>query len=159
MPNPRHMRRHSPRRACPTWCRELSGSSSGPRCVRQWSPSAPRPGPLSRAYRCVPRCWRRWRRGGGARAHRPRGGARGGGGEARRGGWEAWGAWVGRAEELGEGRWLVESAEELTRRAALQHAPTVDGVTLTSLHSAKGLEWDAVFLVGLVEGVLPTSYA
>jgi DNA helicase-2/ATP-dependent DNA helicase PcrA len=35
----------------------------------------------------------------------------------------------------------------------------VDGVTLASLHSAKGLEWDAVFLVGLAEGTLPTSYA
>jgi DNA helicase-2/ATP-dependent DNA helicase PcrA len=32
-------------------------------------------------------------------------------------------------------------------------------VTLTSLHSAKGMEWDAVFLVGLVDGVLPTTYA
>ena len=41
----------------------------------------------------------------------------------------------------------------------MQRAPTVDGVTLASLHSAKGLEWDAVFLAGLVEGVLPTSYA
>ena len=40
-----------------------------------------------------------------------------------------------------------------------QHAPTVDGVTLASLHSAKGLEWDAVFLVGLAEGTLPTTYA
>jgi DNA helicase-2/ATP-dependent DNA helicase PcrA len=35
----------------------------------------------------------------------------------------------------------------------------LDGVTLSSLHSAKGLEWDAVFLVGLVEGMLPTAYA
>jgi DNA helicase-2/ATP-dependent DNA helicase PcrA len=32
-------------------------------------------------------------------------------------------------------------------------------VTLASLHSAKGLEWDAVFVVGLAEGTLPTGYA
>jgi DNA helicase-2/ATP-dependent DNA helicase PcrA len=54
---------------------------------------------------------------------------------------------------------LAEFCEELARRAALQHAPTVEGVTLASLHSAKGLEWDAVFVVGLSDGTLPTTYA
>ncbi|GIG58260.1 DNA helicase [Longispora fulva] len=54
---------------------------------------------------------------------------------------------------------LAAFTAELDRRAAAQHAPTVEGVTLASLHSAKGLEWDAVFLVGLADGTLPTTYA
>ena len=54
---------------------------------------------------------------------------------------------------------LAAFCDELARRAEQQHAPTVEGVTLASLHSAKGLEWDAVFLVGLADGTLPTTYA
>ncbi len=45
----------------------------------------------------------------------------------------------------------------LAERADAQHAPTVQGVTLASMHAAKGLEWDVVFVVGLVDGVVPIS--
>ncbi|MFJ5105817.1 MULTISPECIES: ATP-dependent DNA helicase UvrD2 [unclassified Glutamicibacter] len=54
---------------------------------------------------------------------------------------------------------LHDVVKELEDRAAIQHAPTLDGVTLASFHAAKGLEWDAVFLVGLNEGLVPISYA
>ncbi|MGA4729334.1 ATP-dependent DNA helicase UvrD2 [Micromonospora taraxaci] len=66
---------------------------------------------------------------------------------------------IGEAASVERPVTLSDFTEELARRAAQQHVPTVDGVTLASLHSAKGLEWDAVFLIGLAEGTLPTTYA
>jgi DNA helicase-2/ATP-dependent DNA helicase PcrA len=80
-----------------------------------------------------------------------------GGGNARER-WEALAALVGIADEKPE-LGLAEFCAELGRRAAAQDTPVLDGVTLSSLHSAKGLEWDAVCVVGLAEGMLPTAYA
>lgn len=47
---------------------------------------------------------------------------------------------------------------ELQDRADNRQPPTVRGVTLASIHAAKGLEWDTVYVVGLVEGTLPIRY-
>ncbi|MFE9739676.1 ATP-dependent DNA helicase UvrD2 [Streptomyces sp. CB02261] len=76
--------------------------------------------------------------------------------------WESLAALVRLAEDFARakpGATLSDLVGELDERAAAQHAPTVQGVTLASLHAAKGLEWDAVFLVGLTEGMMPITYA
>ncbi|MFW6639559.1 ATP-dependent DNA helicase UvrD2 [Nocardiopsis algeriensis] len=54
---------------------------------------------------------------------------------------------------------MADFVDELDTRMAIEHAPGFEGVTIASLHAAKGLEWDAVFLVGLTEGMMPIIYA
>ena len=82
-------------------------------------------------------------------------------GGATRERWESLAAVLALAEEVAaSGRsTMSELVEEFERRAQLSHAPTADGVTVTTLHSAKGLEWPVVFIVGAAEGNLPIVYA
>ncbi len=83
-------------------------------------------------------------------------------GGATRERWESLQALVGLTDDFLSGNpqaRLTDVVHELDERMAAQHAPTVEGVTLASLHAAKGLEWDAVFVVGCSDGLIPISMA
>jgi DNA helicase-2/ATP-dependent DNA helicase PcrA len=84
-----------------------------------------------------------------------------GGGTSRQR-WESLRAVAQLADEMAAARpaaTLADFVTDLAQRAVLGHAPVLDGVTLASMHAAKGLEWDTVVLPGLVEGVMPIVYA
>ncbi len=81
---------------------------------------------------------------------------------ATREAWESLAALVALGDEVcaaNPNAMLSDVVAEIVRRDEAQDAPSVDGVTLASLHAAKGMEWQAVFLVGLVDGIMPMSYA
>lgn len=54
---------------------------------------------------------------------------------------------------------MAEFVASLFQKMSVQEAPVMNGVTLASFHSAKGLEWDAVFLCGLSDGLVPIRFA
>lgn len=73
--------------------------------------------------------------------------------------WESLLALMTMAQECPDSMSLRDFVNELDQRASVEHAPGADAVTLASIHSAKGLEWPIVFLIGCSEGLLPLSYA
>ena len=73
--------------------------------------------------------------------------------------WESLNALMGILDEMPEGVSTADFYTELDERSRGQHEPERAAVTLATMHAAKGLEWEHVFIVGLVEGYLPISHA
>ncbi|MEP6842361.1 MAG: ATP-dependent helicase [Pseudolysinimonas sp.] len=73
--------------------------------------------------------------------------------------WDALDAIVRFSTELPDSVSLERFSDELSEREESNNELTVSAVVLSTLHSAKGLEWETVFLVGLSEGLLPINYA
>lgn len=80
-------------------------------------------------------------------------------GAAQRDRWEALSAVLALVDEMPAGAGIVAFSEELTARQKAQHEPTLEAVTLSAIHAAKGLEWSLVHLVGMTEGLLPIAHA
>lgn len=73
--------------------------------------------------------------------------------------WEALNALMVLADEAREGMSFRAFTDELMARQEARHEPTMHAVTLASVHSAKGLEWESVHIIGMSEGLMPISYA
>jgi len=73
--------------------------------------------------------------------------------------WESLNAIMGLVDDVPAGTSFRRFTDELLARQAGQHDPVLAAVTLGTLHAAKGLEWDSVYLIGLSEGLVPISYA
>ena len=118
--------------------------------------AAARRGPLGRLRRPAVDGARRAVRQRLERRRRPRAAARSASAGSR---WPRWPGWPTTWPPRRRARRCATSSPSSTERADAQHAPTVEGVTLASLHAAKGLEWDAVFVVGATDGMIPITYA
>ena len=73
--------------------------------------------------------------------------------------WESLNSLLAIVDEMPAEATIADFARELEERQRSQHEPVKAAVTLSTIHAAKGLEWDSVFITGLTDGYLPISYA
>ncbi|MEY4296374.1 MAG: hypothetical protein RL016_220 [Actinomycetota bacterium] len=73
--------------------------------------------------------------------------------------WESLNALLTILDELDPTATITDFVAELDERQGSQHEPTKESVTLSTIHAAKGLEWQVVYVLGLTEGYLPIAYA
>ncbi len=75
--------------------------------------------------------------------------------------WQLLQVLVNLAREMWENRraTIYDFVAELEERARYDNAPQMEAVTISTLHSAKGLEWPVVFLPGMYEGMMPFNFA
>jgi DNA helicase II / ATP-dependent DNA helicase PcrA len=67
-----------------------------------------------------------------------------------------WHAVVGAVIALANSCSSLEQLEDrITEQSQSLRNPPANAVVLSTIHSAKGLEWDTVFLVGMEDGILP----
>ncbi len=62
-------------------------------------------------------------------------------------------------DELGESVSTADYIRELQERERSGHEPMADAITLSTVHSTKGLEWRAVFLAGVNRNSFPSNYS
>lgn len=60
-------------------------------------------------------------------------------------------------------RFVIDISMEFPERTVAEVLPASKGeekpITLSTIHSAKGLEWEVVFIAGLMDGTLPITYS
>ena len=80
-------------------------------------------------------------------------------GPAHRATWESLRVIVDLAQNFDPQATMPDFVAHLAAQSDVEAEPSANAVTLATIHSAKGLEWDAVLVIGVSEGLLPVVYA